>query len=198
MDCKESLCGLFLDKDVKRISKLQVRCVCTDTMRQSGAARRLVYIFLIKLDRESSITARFVRHREIRSAVKRVGLVWDRTSYIILGGRWWFIIFLKVHVPTDDKTDPQNYSIVRTLDKTDFTKDWFYEELELVFDQFLKYRVEITLRDFSGKIGREFIFKPTIRNESSHEIVMITELRVTNFATPQISISQVYNIRRHK
>lgn len=113
--------------------------------------------------------------------LKRVGLVWDRTSCIILGGRWCDTIFLKAHVATDDKTDPQNYSIVRTLDKTDVTKDCFCEELELVFDQFLKYRVKITLGDISGKIGREYIFKPTIRNESSHEIVMIMELKSTKF-----------------
>jgi hypothetical protein len=37
-------------------------------------------------------------------------------SYIILRGRWFHIIILNVHAPTEDKTDD--------------VKDGFYEELE--------------------------------------------------------------------
>jgi hypothetical protein len=39
------------------------------------------------------------------SAVKRVELVSDRMSYIILRGRWYNIIVLNVHAPTEDKID---------------------------------------------------------------------------------------------
>jgi hypothetical protein len=53
----------------------------------------------------------------------------------------------------------------------------FYEELECVLDKFPKYHVKIVLGDFSAKVGREDIFKPTIGNESLHEI------RLVNFAT---------------
>jgi hypothetical protein len=35
-----------------------------------------------------------------------------------------------------------------------------------VFDKFPKYHMKILLRDFSAKVGREVIFKPTIGNES--------------------------------
>jgi hypothetical protein len=41
-------------------------------------------------------------------------------SYIILRGHWGHIILLKVHAPTEDKTDD--------------VKDSFYEELERVFE----------------------------------------------------------------
>jgi hypothetical protein len=44
-------------------------------------------------------------HKRIVSAVKRVELVSDRMSYIILRGRWYHIIILNVHAPTEDKTD---------------------------------------------------------------------------------------------
>jgi hypothetical protein len=40
-----------------------------------------------------------------------------------------------------------------------------YEELEQVFDKFPKYRMKILL-DFTAKVGREDIFKPSIGNES--------------------------------
>jgi hypothetical protein len=40
-------------------------------------------------------------------------------------------------------------------DKCDDTKDSFYEEIEGVFDQFLKYHMKILLGDFNAKVGRE-------------------------------------------
>jgi hypothetical protein len=70
-------------------------------------------------------TGAFVRKRNI-STVKRVELVSDRISYVILRGRWCGIIVLNVHAPTEDRIDE--------------IKDRFYsyEELEHVFDKFPK------------------------------------------------------------
>jgi hypothetical protein len=62
-------------------------------------------------------------------------------------------------------------------------KDSFYEELERAFDKFPKYPMKILLRDFNAKVGREDIFKPTIGNESLHEISNDNGIRVANFAT---------------
>jgi exonuclease III len=77
-------------------------------------------------------------------------------SYIILRGRWCDIIVLNNYAPTKDKIDD--------------VKDWFYEELERVFDKFPKYHMKILLGDFNAKVGREDIFKPTIGNKNLHEI----------------------------
>jgi hypothetical protein len=55
-------------------------------------------------------------------------------------------------------------------DTSDDIKDSFYEELGRVFDQFPRYDMKILLGDFNAKVGREDIFKPTIGNDSSHEI----------------------------
>jgi hypothetical protein len=60
-------------------------------------------------------------------------------SYIILRGRWFHIIVLNVHAPTEDKIND--------------VKDSFYEELERIFDKFLKYHMEILLGDFNAKVG---------------------------------------------
>jgi hypothetical protein len=76
--------------------------------------------------------------------------------YIIQRGHWCHIIVLNVHAPTEDKTDD--------------VKDSFNEELERVFDKFPKYHTKIVLGDFNAKVGREYIFKPTIGNESLHKI----------------------------
>jgi hypothetical protein len=53
-------------------------------------------------------------------------------------------------------------------DKGGDVKDSFYEEIGHVFDQFPRYDMKILLGDFSAKVGRENIFKPTIRKESLH------------------------------
>jgi hypothetical protein len=67
-------------------------------------------------------------------------------------------------------------------DTSDDIKDSFYEELGHVFDQFPRYDMKILLGDFNAKVGREDIFKPTIGNESSHEISNDNGVRVVNFA----------------
>jgi hypothetical protein len=90
-------------------------------------------------------------HKRIISAVKRVDFVIDRMTYIIRRGRWCHIIVLKVH-------------------KTNDVKDSFYKKLERLFDKFPKYHTKILLGDFNAKVGKEDIFKPTIGNESLHEI----------------------------
>jgi hypothetical protein len=90
-------------------------------------------------------------------------------SYIILRGRWCAIIVLIVHAPTEDKTDD--------------IKDRFYEELEQVFDKFhkfLKHPMKILLGDFNAKVSREATFKPTIGNESLHEVVNDNGVRIVN------------------
>jgi hypothetical protein len=78
-------------------------------------------------------------HQRIISVVKRVDIVSDRMSYIILRDRWCHIIVLNVHAPTEDKTDD--------------VEDSFYKELEHVFNKFPKYHMKILL-DFNAKVGR--------------------------------------------
>jgi hypothetical protein len=66
----------------------------------------------------------------------------------------WFDIVLNVRATTKNEID---------------IKESFYEEVEHVYDQF-QYHMKILLRDFNTKLSEEDIFKPTIGNESLHEI----------------------------
>jgi endonuclease/exonuclease/phosphatase family metal-dependent hydrolase len=84
-------------------------------------------------------------------------------------GRWCNIIVVNVHAPSEEKSDE--------------SKDSFYEELEQVFDHFPKYHMKILLGDFNTKVGRENIFKPTIENESLHQDSNDNGVRLVNFAT---------------
>jgi hypothetical protein len=101
----------------------------------------------------AKLHTRFIVHKRIISAVKRVEFVSDRISYIIIRSRWCDIIVLNVYVPTED---------------TIGVKDSFYEELERLFDKFPKCHIHF-LGDLNAK-GREDIFKSTIWNASLHEI----------------------------
>jgi len=68
-------------------------------------------------------------------------------------------------------------------EKSDDSKESFYEELESVFDDFLKYNLEIILGNFNRKVGRESIFKPTNRNESLHQDSEDSGDGIVNYAT---------------
>jgi hypothetical protein len=104
----------------------------------------------------------FLLHKRIISAVKRVELVSDRISYIILRGCWCHVIVLNVYAPIEDKIDE--------------VKNNFYRELECVFDKFPKYHMSILLGNFNAKVGREDIFKPTIGMKVYMKLVTIMEL----------------------
>ena len=59
---------------------------------------------------------------------------------------------------------------VTSEEESDDSKGSSYEELEQVCDQLPKNHMKILLRDFNAKVGRENIFKPTIGNESLHQV----------------------------
>jgi hypothetical protein len=60
------------------------------------------------------------------------------------------------------------------------------EELKGIFNKFLKYQVKILFQDFSNKVGREHIFKPTIHNDSLHKIGNDNRVIVVNLPHPKI------------
>jgi len=111
----------------------------------------------------------FFVHQRIVSAVKRVEFVSDKVSYIVLRGHWCNIIVLNVHATSEEKSDD--------------SKDRFYEKLEQVFDHFPRYHMKILLGDFNAKVGRENVFNPTVGNESLHQHSNDNVIRIVNFVT---------------
>ena len=56
-------------------------------------------------------------------------------------------------------------------EKSDDSKYSFFEELEQVSNYFLTYNMKTLVGDFNAKVGRENIFKPTIGNDSLHQVI---------------------------
>jgi hypothetical protein len=53
----------------------------------------------------------------------------------------------------------------------------------MVFAKFPKCHTKILLGDLNAKVGKEDIFKPTVRNESLNEISNDNGVRLVNFVT---------------
>ena len=84
-----------------------------------GTVRTEEYTFFLwKRKRKSSIGNRTFVHHRIVAAIKTVEFVSDRSSYIVLRGRWYNIIILKGHILSEKKSD--------------VSRDSFYEELEQI------------------------------------------------------------------
>ena len=45
--------------------------------------------------------------------------------------------------------------------------------------------MKIVLGDFNAKVGRESIYKPTVKNESIHQDSNDNDVRIVNFVTPK-------------
>ena len=84
-------------------------------------------------------------------------------------GRWCNIIVLNVHAKSEEKSDE--------------SKDSFYEELEQVFYNFPKYHIKILLGDINAKVRRENILKPTNWNDNLHQDSNDDGVRLVKFAT---------------
>jgi len=76
-------------------------------------------------------------------------------------------IVLNVHAPSEDKSGD--------------SKDSFCEELEQAFHHYTKYHIKILLEDFNSEVGREDIFKPTIRKDALHQDSNDTCVRIVHF-----------------
>jgi exonuclease III len=110
----------------------------------------------------------FFLHRRMVLAVKRVELVHGSMSYIVLWSQWHKIIVFNVHEPSEEKSDT--------------SKDSYYEEFKQVFNHFPKYHTKILLGDFNAKLGREDNFKPTSGNDNLHHESNGNSVKIVYFA----------------
>jgi hypothetical protein len=77
---------------------------------------------------------------------------------------------------------------VPSEEKSDDSKDRFYEEIEQMFDHFPQYHIKILLGVFNAKVGKEDIIKPTVGNETAHQGSNDIGVRIVSFATSKILV----------
>jgi hypothetical protein len=66
-----------------------------------------------------------------------------------------------------------------------------------VFFYFPKHRMKFLLEDFSAKLGRVNIFKPTIGNKSLHQDNNDDGVRIVNFATSKYLVKSTMFLHRN-
>jgi hypothetical protein len=128
----------------REVARCKLDSVSVQEVRwdKGGTVRAGDYTFSYGNGNESyQLGTGYFVHQRIVSAIKRVEFVTDRMSHIVLRGHWCNIFVLNVHAPTEEKSED--------------SKDSFYEELEWVFDHFPKYHMTILLGDFNAKLGRD-------------------------------------------
>jgi exonuclease III len=122
------------------------------TWDKGGTVRAGDYIFFMEKENKIINWKRdflYTKEYVVVSAVKRAEFVSDRMSYMVLKGLWFNITIVNVHAPSQEKSDD--------------SKDSFYDELEQIFDNFPTYNIKILLLgDFNAELGKEYILKPTI------------------------------------
>jgi len=92
---------------------------------KGGTVRAGDYDFFYgKGDEIHQLGTGFFVNQRIASAVKIVEFVSDRVSYIVMRGRWYNIIVVNVHAPSEEKSDE--------------SKESLYEELEQVYENSIR------------------------------------------------------------
>jgi hypothetical protein len=92
----------------EEISKHKIHLVGMQEVRwdRGGTKPASKYTFFYGMKNENhELGTGFFVHKRIISAIKKVEIVSNRMSYIILRGHWCGIIVVNVHAPTEDKID---------------------------------------------------------------------------------------------
>jgi hypothetical protein len=92
----------------EEISKYNLDLVGVEEVRwdSSGTKPAGEYTFFYRRgNKNHELRTSFPVHKRITLAVKRIKIVTDGMSYIIVRGSWYDITILNVHAPREDKTD---------------------------------------------------------------------------------------------
>jgi len=91
-------------------------------------------LFYVKVKEQHQLGIDFSVHHRTVPAVKRLEFVSNRMPHILLRGRWFNITVSNMYAQCKEKSDD--------------SKDSFYEELQQVFDYFPKYKKKNTHERF--------------------------------------------------
>jgi len=111
----------------------------------------------------------FVIKNNILPNVMRFEQINDRICYVELKGKWFNILLINCHAPTEEKSEE--------------IKNAFYEELDRIYDALPTGKPKIILDDFNAKIGKEETYRPTIGKDSLYNDTNDNGNKLITFAT---------------
>jgi len=109
----------YLKAAVRELSRYQLDVVGVQVRwDKGGTVRAGDYNFFHRKGNENYRLGKgFFVHCRIVSAVQRVVFVSDMLSYIVLRGRWRYIIVVNVHAPSDEKVMSEKIVFMRNLSR---------------------------------------------------------------------------------
>jgi len=110
----------------------------------------------------------FLVNDQILPFIKKFTPVNNRICHIRIACKHYDIILICVYSPTETGEED--------------LKDMFYDELERVYNGLSGHCLKIILGDFNSQVDRETIYRPTIGNESAHEVSNGNGTRLVEFA----------------
>lgn len=125
----------------------------------------------------------FIISKRIKHLILDFQPISSRLCKLRIKGKFFNYSFINTHAPIEDSSDDE--------------KDFFYQELERVWNTCPRHDIKIILGDLNAKVGQEPQFLRTIGNHSLHKESNDNGLRLINFAaTTKMVIVSTYFPRK--
>ncbi|XP_025423466.1 craniofacial development protein 2-like [Sipha flava] len=157
---------------VKEIERYKLGVVALQEMRWQDTGSMQISnttLFFGACDGRRQAGSGFAVNNKLLTAVKSFKVINPRLTILTLDTKWFGVVFVNVHAPTEDKDDNE--------------KDDFYSLLDNTLCEIPRGCVQIILGDFNAKIGREECFKPIIGGHSLHQLSNDNGCRLIDLAT---------------
>uniref|UniRef100_A0A2C9KQI7 Endonuclease/exonuclease/phosphatase domain-containing protein n=1 Tax=Biomphalaria glabrata TaxID=6526 RepID=A0A2C9KQI7_BIOGL len=153
------------------LKKYRIPLVALQEIRwkDSNILRTKEYTIFYSGGSTNNLGTGFAVKKEMAGNVIGFKPVSDRFCSLRLRRKFFNILFINVHTPTEDADDN--------------TKEAFYDGLERIYDEAPKHDIKIVLEYFNAKIGKESAFIPIIGQESLHEETNNNGIRLVDFAS---------------
>ncbi|KAF0714277.1 ribosome biogenesis protein TSR3 isoform X1, partial [Aphis craccivora] len=157
---------------VKEFNKYRLEILAIQEIRWSGQGSTEIdnsIIFFGQCDNCRQGGTGFIVKKNIAPAIKDFKVVNSRLTILIVEGKFFNVVFVNAHAPSEDKSDEE--------------KEEFYSLLESKLEGIPRHCIIILLGDFSAKIGKEECFKTTTVSNSLHQLSNNNGFRLIELAT---------------
>jgi len=157
---------------VKKIEKYKVKIVALQEIRWNDEGTININdttILYGKSNERRQFGVGFAVHKSLVHTIKKFKVINCRIAFLIVNGKFFNIVFINVHAPTEEKSQD--------------AKEEFYAELEDILSRINNSKIRIILGDMNAKIGKEQFLKPIIGKYSLHENTNDNGMKLIDLAT---------------